>query len=346
VEDGAIELGRLPTASGTLARLAGERLRANGVALEPLLAKANLTPRQIEDTSVRIKVRDQIRFLDAAAAALDDDRLGFHLAQLPDLRQIGLLYYVLASSDTMLDAFRRAARYTAIVNDGIVQTCIEGRDVGLALRYVGVSRHLDIHQVEFWMATIVRVCRQLTGLRVFPSLVRFAHHRQANVAEFSELFGDHVEFGAADDRILFATTVGQAPVVSADPYLNKMLIAYCDEALAGRERTGISFRSSVENAVIPLLPHGKARASEVARSVGTSDRTFARRLSAEGLTFSGLLERLRYDLAKRYLAEGELSVSQIAWLLGYQEVGAFSRAYKRWSGDSPRDARSKGTNVA
>ena len=67
-----------------------------------------------------------------------------------------------------------------------------------------------------------------------------------------------------------------------------------------------SFRSSVENAIAPLLPHGKARAGEIARRLGISQRTCARRLSSEGLTFSEVLERLRSDLAERYLADGEI----------------------------------------
>lgn len=339
--DDAAEPGRLPTSSGTMTRLACERLRANGVAIEPLLRQANLTLLQIEDNGTRIKVRDQIRFLNLAATALDDDLLGFRLALTPDLRQIGLLYYVLASSETILDAFRRAARYTAIVNDGIVQTSIEGPHFGMSLRYAGVSRHLDTHQAEFWMTVLVRVSRQLSGLRVFPSRVRFAHHRQTRPAELAELFGDSLEFGAPVDEAVFASTVAQLPVTTADPYLNKILLTYCDEALAARRGAGASFRSSVENAVAPLLPHGKARADEVARRLGTSGRTFARRLSSEGLTFSELLDNLRHDLARRYLAEGELSVSQIAWLLGYQEVGAFSRAFKRWSGETPRETRMK-----
>lgn len=341
MDDGAVQVARLPTASGTVTRLACERVRTSGIPLEPLLGQANLTLEQIADTKARLNVRDQIKFLNLAAAALDDDLLGFHLAQAPDLRQIGLLYYVLASSGTMLEAFQRAARYTSLVNDGIAQTCIEGQHVGLSLRYIGVSRHVDIHQVEFWMASLVRVCRQLTGLRLFPALVQFAHHRKTTPGEMAELFGDHVTFGAADDRAVFAASVGRLPVVSADPYLNKILTAYCDEALADRRRASGSFRTAVENSVIPLLPHGKARALEVARRLGTSDRTFARRLSAEGLTFPELLESLRYDLARRYLAEGGLSVSEVAWLLGYQEVGSFSRAYKRWSGETPRTARSK-----
>ncbi len=334
--------GRLPTSSGTMIRLVCERLRDNGIAVEPLLRQANITPQQVEDAKARIRVRDQISFFNLAAAALDDEHLGFRLAMDADLRRIGLLYYVLASSETMLEAFRRAARYTALVNDGITQTNIEGPHFGMSLHYVGVSRHLDTHQAEFWMTVLVRVVRQLSGLRLFPNRIRFAHRRTSKLAEIAELFGDSLEFGAPVDEAVFAGNVAQLPVTTADPYLNSILLSNCEAALASRRGSGSSsFRSSVENAVAPLLPHGKARADEVARRLGTSGRTFARRLSSEGLTFSQLLDSLRHDLARRYLAEGELSVSQIAWLLGYQEVGAFSRAFKRWSGETPREMRTR-----
>jgi AraC-like DNA-binding protein len=329
----------LPSATGGIARLAYAQARAAGVALEPLLKKAGLTHHQIEDRRVRLKVRDQIRFLNVAASTLEDDYLGFHLAQLPDLRETGLLYYVLASSDTLIDALQRAARFSSIVNDGISLKCVDGTHVGLSLRYVGVSRHPDRHQIEFWVTAIVRMCRQLTGLRLRPSRVRLTHIRERPSTELFEFFGDDIEFGASADEIAFATNIRDLPVVSADPYLNELLVEYCEEALSRRQVSRRSFQSSVENAIVPLLPHGRARAGSVARQLGVSQRTFARRLSVEGLTFSNLLENLRADLADRHLADEGLSISQIAWLLGYQEVGAFSHAYKRWTGTTPRAAR-------
>jgi AraC-like DNA-binding protein len=100
----------------------------------------------------------------------------------------------------------------------------------------------------------------------------------------------------------------------------------------------------VENASAPLLPHGRAPADEIARQLGMSLRTLERRLGSEGLTFSSILSELRFDLARRYLQEGYLSISKIAWLLGYQNVGGFTHAFKRWSGKAPREARQE--NVA
>jgi AraC-like DNA-binding protein len=334
-------LGTLPSATGFLARLAYARLIEAAVEPEPLLKKAGLTLLQIEDPRVRLRVQDQIRFLNLAATAIEDDLLGFHLAQAPDLREIGALYYILASSEFLSEALHRGVRYTSIVNEGISVTIIDGTDVCLTFAYVGVGRHLDRHQIEFWMTALVRMCRQLTGLRLLPTRVSLTHHRDRTCSEFVEFFGRDVKFGAAVDAVVFATAIKHMPVVSADPYLNQLVISCCEEALSRRLTNRNSFRSSVENAIGPLLPHGKARAGEIARRLGVSQRTFARRLSLEEVTFSDVLESLRSDLAERYLTNDDLSISQIAWLLGYQEVSAFTHAFKRWTGKTPREVRTQ-----
>ena len=264
--------------------------------------------------------------------------LGFHSAQTPDLREIGLLYYVLASSKTLTEALQRAARYSSIVNEGISLKYKSGNAFGISFQYVGVSRHLDLHQIEFWMTALVRICRQLTGLNILPSRVRFTHRRAWN-EELAKFFGGNVELGAGVDDITFPDRLKQAPVVSADLYLNKILRSYCEEAVARKQRDRSSFRSRIENAIVPLLPHGKAQVGEIARQLGVSQRSLARRLIAEKVSFSEVLENLRSELANRYLDDPELAISQIAWLLGYRDVGAFSHAFKRWTGKTPGQAR-------
>lgn len=329
-----------PSSTGGIARLAHARLAAAGIDAGPLLTKAGLTQEQI-DNRVRVPIGAQITFLNLAAEAIDDPLLGFHLAQLPDFRQMGLFYYVLASSSVLQEMFERGTKYSSLVNDGIRQELLGGGLCGVALKYTGISRHSDCHISEFWMTAALRICRHLTGRRLVPEHVRFMHHRKSGVAEISEYFGADIEFGAERDEIAFDEKNCDLPIVSADPDLNRILVTYCEEALAKRKKSGESFQARVENAMVPLLPHGKARADEIARRLNVSQRTFARRLALEGMTFSEVLERLRKDLANRYLADPELSVSQIAWLLGYREIGAFSHAFKRWTGKTPRETRTR-----
>ena len=129
------------------------------------------------------------------------------------------------------------------------------------------------------MTWLVRLCRQLTGIRVVPARVRFAHRRGGQCPELSEFFGGDVKFGAAVDEVSFAPAIKNMPVVSADNYLNKLLTTYCEEALARRLTRRASFRSRVENAIVPLLPHGDAKLPAIARRLGLSQRTLARRLA-------------------------------------------------------------------
>ena len=125
------------------------------------------------------------------------------------------------------------------------------------------------------------------------------------------------------------------PIMSGDSQLLQILTAHADDLLT--ERHSVSgLQSTVANQLASLLPRGESRAAVVARQLGLSPRSFSRHLAEEGTTFGEILERLRQRLAARYLADDRMSVQQIAWLLGYSEVGAFNHAYKRWTGTAPR----------
>jgi AraC-like DNA-binding protein len=308
-----------------------------------LLRRANLTPHQIKNVSIRLRVQDQIRFLDLAAAALRDELFGFHLALPFDLREFGFLYYISASSRTLSDALQHLARYASIANEGVSLKYFDRSNFGVSFRYVGVGRHHDRHQIEFFIAAVVRLFRHLTGTGLMPSCVRLAHRSAGERKEFIKFFGGQVEFCAAVDEVSFASTNKDMPIVSADHYLNELLVTYCEQALRRRPTNRGTFRFDVENAIVPLLPHGKATLGEVARGLGVSQRTLARRLAVERLTYSEVLESLKKDLAKHYLADEGLSISQIAWLLGYQEISSFTHAFKRWTGRTPREERFRRT---
>jgi len=330
-----------PNATGTLTRLAYARAKECGIDKKILLNQANLTIDQIRNAELRLDASNQINFLNLAATAVRDDLFGFHLAQPIDLRELGFLYYVAASSETLDDALLRLTRYSSIVNQGIALRHIEGKLIRIELHYVGISRHLDRHQIEFFAAYLIRLCRQLTGTRLVPTRVRFTHRRDGKYPEFTELFGSELEFGAKVDDVSFAPAVKTMPIVSADPYLNKFLIKYCEEALARRSARPSSLRTTVENEIVPLLPHGLVSAKEIAPRLGMSQRTLARRLSSEGLTFSDVLQDLKVHLAKRYLADRTLAISKIGWLLGYQEVSSFTHAFRRWTNKTPQQFRSR-----
>jgi AraC-like DNA-binding protein len=326
-----------PSAEGTLSRLACARARAAGLDVAPLMAKAGVTERQVEEENVWLPAQGQIRLVELIAAALQDDFLGFHIARDMDLREIGLLYYVLNSSDLLGDALRRGERYCAIINEGICLRVDGGKELAVAFNHIGVKRRSDRHQIEAWVTSLVRICRELTDRRVLPSCVRFVHQRRG-CPEMDAFMGCEVDFNADADEVVFPGTAQQMPILTADPHLNRLVIESCEQ-VRSHWAIGGPFRVRVENAIAPLLPHGEVSLAQIAHLLGMSPRTLERRLAAEGLTFASVLNNLRTDLARHYLQDEDLPISKIAWLLGFQEVSAFTHAHKRWTGRTPTEAR-------
>lgn len=324
-----------------MTRLACAHARRLGVSLPPLLHRAGLTLSDIKDENSPISVQAQITCLNLIAEALGDNLLGFHIARQIDLRSTGFLYYVAASSESLGEALMSVARYSAIVNEGVDLKVKIGKSLAIELSYTGVARLSDRHQIESWLVAVVRFCRAMAGRDLQPRAVKMMHQRIPESGELDTFFGRAVDFGADADVVLFSGDVSKLPNISADPYLNRLLIKYCDEILDRRSVPADALRANVENAIAALLPHGQANLEKVAQRLGMTPRTLRRRLRSENLSFARVQRELRIALAKRYLAEPNVPISRIAWLLGYGEISTFSHAFKRWTGRAPRAVRSQ-----
>jgi AraC-like DNA-binding protein len=203
-----------------------------------------------------------------------------------------------------------------------------------------VSRLGDRQQIECFVEILVRICRQLTGRSLSPRIVKLNHRRTELPAGIKKVFGCNVIFGSDVDEVVFPRHAKSIAIINADPYLNSLLERYCEEALSNRQQQSGTWRLKVENAIVPLLPHGQAKLGEIAQRLGVSERTLTRLLASEQCTFSEILDALRLDLAKSYLREDNLPMSEVGWLLGFQNASAFFHAFKRWTGKTPRQVRS------
>lgn len=332
----------IPSAIGGITRLACAGLREHGKDVNGILIRAGVAPEMVEDRSARIEARAQIKLLELAAKELDDDLFGFRLAHDFDVREIGLVYFVMASSELLSDALRNAMRYSQIVNEGVRLRVSPGKSIAMTLDYVDVDRRLDWHHIEFWLVALVRICREIADSRFALHRLRVRHTRPMPPKAFRAFFGVEVEFGCDVDEIVLSPSVASLPAARRDTYLNNLLCRYAEKALQSRPARyakHASVRGAVERILPELLPHGKARASEVARVLGTSSRSLSRRLREEGVPFAHILDELRQTLAKHYLSEGLLPISEVAWLLGYREVSSFTHAFRRWTGTTPTQSR-------
>jgi AraC-like DNA-binding protein len=325
--------------SGLISRLAYARGMQAGIDVDKLLKRSGLAISDINDQSARISVQKQIKFVELVAEEIGDANFGFHLAQEFDLREIGFLYYIAASADTLGEALRRAERYSVTANESVILAIRRQKLLHVYFQYRGVARHTDIHQIEFWITAFIRAIRHLTNRKIHPYRVRLAHHKNDKKNEFRNFVGGKIETDSDVDAVDLAASTWNLRILNADPYLHRLLIQLWEEARVRRRLVDSSFKVKVENAVAELLPHGDAKAKMVAEKLRVSSRTMARRLSSEHLTFTKLLRELRSTLSRYYLADPDLHISQIAWLLGYKEVSTFTHAFRRWTGKSPSEAR-------
>ena len=328
--------------AGVLSRVAYGYALSRGVDVAPLLEKAGLTQEEIKNRNARIGVVNQIKFVGLIASALGDELLGFHLTDGFNFGEIGLLYYVAASAATLGAALKRVERYIKIQNDGVRFEVVKKKDsIHLRLHYMGVARYTDVHQIGSMIALMIRIGRHLTGSTLKPTVVRIIHHIHYGKSELEKFLDAEVEDGARVDEIELPAASFDLPIISADRHLHDLCVQSAEEALARRRAKESPLKVKVENAIAALLPHGQARHDLVAAELGMSPRTLTRRLSAEGVSFADILKEVREALAKRYIAERTLPISQIAWLLGYAEVSGFTRAFQRWTGIVPSAARAQ-----
>jgi AraC-like DNA-binding protein len=191
---------------------------------------------------------------------------------------------------------------------------------------------------EFIALAVIRALNRATNRDFAPSRMTFAHPRNLGLREIHRILRCPVQFAQTADSWVLPRRVMELPIASGDSHLLHILEAHADDLLSER-RTATGLRGLVENRLLSMLPSGKVKTAEIAHQLGMSARSFTRHLAQEGTSFGEVLDRLRHSLALRYLEDPHISLQQIAWLLGYSEIGAFNHAFKRWTGTSPGRAR-------
>ena len=340
---------RLPTTMGFAAKNAIDALRRRNVATAPVLRAAAISEPDLaasDHLHHRVSAAGQSRLLDCAAEAIEDTAFGLHLAEQADPRDAGIIFYAMSAAENLGEALALLHRYSRIANEA-VRSKLTATPEGLVVEigFVGLPRPLGRHGAEFLMAVILCALRELAGRNIRPIRTAFAHARNADMPEFARFFGCPVEFGrvadegGASDLLEFSNAAVTAPLLTADRKLLKALEPFCDMAAKERRTASDTLRATVEKEVEKLLPHGKAQKRTVAKALGMSARTFSRRLAVEGTTYEEVVDQLRRSLSLQYLKEPGMSLSQIAWLLGYEGSTSFNHAFRRWTGSSPSVVR-------
>lgn len=319
-----------------------DKLKQTGADLEGALTEAGLELRMLNKADAWIPFAAHAKLLEIAARDLDDDCFGLHFSTTIDIRDAGLLAYLGIASRTVEEAMHNLARYLRVFSEAYqIELKVAGETGTLTIIPLHSSYNQCRQAVEFSYGVLIHAYRQLSGKRITPVAVQFVHHRRSHVDAFAKQFGCPVKFNRNQGHIVFSRKTLAMPIGSSDDRLLAILKDHADDLLRKRPPHREEFLDQIERRLTELLPKGQARIKTIATELGMSERTLVRRLTELGMPFATLVDRLRQELASRYLAEDELSFTQIAFLLGYSNQSAFSVAYKRWTGRSPRKGRAE-----
>ena len=186
------------------------------------------------------------------------------------------------------------------------------------------------------MSTMLQVARKLTSVDLTPREIHFEHEQPENVSEHKRIFRAPVRFNKQLTKLIFDKFVLELPLVEADLTLGSLLERQAEDLLAKSPRYGI-FANQVQQLIREGLPVGAARMETICRKLGSSERTLQRKLSEEGTSYKELFEETQRDLSKFYLQKSEMAICEVSYLVGFSQVSAFHRAFRRWTGLTPKE---------
>jgi AraC-like DNA-binding protein len=311
-----------------------------GAARAALLAASEIDPETLEDADNRLPFAAYVKLMRAGKKLTGDEALSLHFAEAIDLSEVSVVGLLGHASADMMEAFQQLNRYGRLTVDV---------DLAMPQRFTHELRDdghwLVDHRVNpnaFPELTESVFTRMIVGTRrfgdtPFVSLVHVTHAAPSYAAEYERIFRAPVVFEADWNAMRTDPAWHQNPIQLQPRYAFGILTRHADAMLKSLEDSATA-RGEVERLLLPILHTGEIGIDAIAAKLGLSRQTLYRRLKEEGVTFEMVLDDLRRRLALDYLSARKVSVNETAYLVGFSDPAAFSRAFKRWTGVSPRDA--------
>lgn len=312
---------------------------AQGVEPGELYRAVELEPALLTDPDNRIPFSQIVALYQRAADLTGDDAFGLHVGERVDARLFDVLGYVVVNSPTLGTALDRLVRYHSIWSNGaFFNLDISRSQTRLIYEYFGGQSDVCRHDCEMTMSLVVSFARRMASLDWAPREVSFRHSRPKSVAEHRRIFRAPVHFGRPFNELIFDSSLLALPMGKADPGLCTILDRHARELLAKSPRQG-GLVEQVRHLLGEALNGGDPRIESISQKLGISVRTLQRRLREEGTSHQDLLDEVRSELSRRYLQESKFAICEVAYLLGFSEPSAFHRAFRRWTGITPKEFR-------
>jgi AraC-like DNA-binding protein len=311
--------------------------------VDRIFGHAGISPEMAGSPTLQLSLKSYCRLFEESARFTHNDNFGLWFGNRFDPHDLGLWGYCALSAPTVSAALRNLVDLHPFQQQSTSMQLVKTADDLLRLEYRIeapdiVERRQD---AELSLGMFLNVMRQGLGSAWAPEEVHFEHPKPEAWREHERAFGAPVFFSQPTNALVFRPDKALAlPMPARDMRLMAMM-RLCLERLSERDDLRVSVTDRVRAAIRAHLPDGFPALEMVAAELRLPEGVIQRELHYDGLSYNGLVEMTRRDLALSYMRQRQLPFSEIAFLVGYSELSAFSRAVRRWTGMSPRSLRAE-----
>ncbi|MFK7734053.1 MAG: AraC family transcriptional regulator ligand-binding domain-containing protein [Pseudomonadales bacterium] len=297
--------------------------------------------------AVPLPTQKLIELIDHAAVASEDSLLGFNMATHFHYESSALVVLAMLAAPNVAVALKTLSHFDRYVDTGITTSYEFGNERSVfRAELLGVDSTLTSHLNEYLLAFTVHALNTATRQQMPITEVHFQHQREGGIEELETFFGCKIKFAQKNNRLFFASSFLKEPLFTG----NELLFEILQNALKTyfyAESREMGFVDSVcRELIISAERHDEESINSktdtlehVAEKLAMSTRTLRRRLKDEGYTFQEVKNLARERQAKHFLGNTRMTLAEIAYSIGFSELSAFSRAFKRWTGNTPQEYR-------
>lgn len=302
------------------------------------LSRVGVGLAEYADPDTRISLSDAIDLFNESISNCGDPALGLRAGDLIESGDFDTLEYAARSCSTLREAFQCIARHTRLMSDASEITLVEKSGLAKIRCQQTVLLRIPPAMNDFAIAILMHLIRKHTIITDPPIEIHFIHNPTEYLDEYWRVFRTNIVFNSEYNSIVIPRGWLNTPMIRANPRIAAAFELHARYILDKLEQTD-TVGGKTRAVVLSKLRQGDVGMKSVARTLTMSVATLRRHLAAENLSYSQIVEELRYELAKRYLSEPARSIREVAFLLGYSDLISFHKAFKRWSGMTPADYR-------
>ena len=294
----------------------------------------------LADPDLRVPASAHYRLWQHAEQITGDPAVGLHAGLVVDPERMGLVGHVFFNCDTLGEAVTQYVRLHSLINESVTLSFEQVGDEAILTWQPDEPDHYCRQDMDRTLAAVLSRTRHFIHPDIHAEWAEIAHARPSYADEYQTLLGGPVQFGCPCTRLAFDSRHLSHQIPRRNPYVYSAVLKQVNSILA-RLQPRRSFSRKVRRLISRQMATDRIDADSLARQCHMSRQTLYRKLKREGLSFHELVEDIRKDKALRYVANDHYALGEIAFLLGFSELSAFSRAFKRWTGTAPAQYRAR-----